>query len=83
MPSCIRSVLTNMILSFQSKQALLAKPWKDPSVEMGNMIGLPSDHVLPEDEVRLYHLQGHLTVPPVLLRVPNNSHLPALWLPMV
>ena len=66
--SCVCSVLTNTILSMQSGQALLAKPWKDSSVEMGNMIGLPSDHVLPEDEVclnTLNFLHGHSTVPPM------------------
>ena len=31
--------------------ALLAKPWEDPGNEMRSMIGLPSDHVLPDDRV--------------------------------
>mmetsp|Transcript_17640 Transcript_17640/g.49309 ORF Transcript_17640/g.49309 Transcript_17640/m.49309 type:complete len:326 (+) Transcript_17640:78-1055(+) len=31
-------------------KTLLRKPWNDPSVEMGSMIGLPSDHVLAEDQ---------------------------------
>ncbi|KAK9840586.1 hypothetical protein WJX81_003173 [Elliptochloris bilobata] len=31
-------------------RTLLAKPWADPANEMGSMVGLPSDHVLPEDE---------------------------------
>jgi hypothetical protein len=30
--------------------ALLKKPWNDPNEPMREMIGLPSDHVLPEDE---------------------------------
>ncbi|KAK9807743.1 hypothetical protein WJX72_007848 [[Myrmecia] bisecta] len=29
---------------------LLKKPWTDPKNEMGSMIGLPSDHVLPDDQ---------------------------------
>lgn len=29
--------------------ALLQKPWTDPENEMASMIGLPSDHVLPDD----------------------------------
>lgn len=29
--------------------ALLKKPWDDPSNSMASMIGLPSDHVLPDD----------------------------------
>ncbi|BDA46786.1 Putative L-ascorbate peroxidase 6 [Coccomyxa sp. Obi] len=29
--------------------ALLKKPWDDPSNNMASMIGLPSDHVLPDD----------------------------------
>lgn len=31
--------------------ALLKKPWDDPSNSMASMIGLPSDHVLPDDPV--------------------------------
>ena len=29
--------------------ALLKKPWADPTNTMGSMIGLASDHVLPDD----------------------------------
>ena len=29
---------------------LLKKPWLDPKSEMASMIGLPSDHVLPDDQ---------------------------------
>lgn len=29
--------------------ALLREPWDDPSNSMASMIGLPSDHVLPDD----------------------------------
>ncbi|XP_075265762.1 uncharacterized protein LOC142358193 [Convolutriloba macropyga] len=31
-------------------QVLMKKPWNDPSVEMGSMIGLESDHVLADDK---------------------------------
>ena len=30
-------------------RSLLQKPWEDPTNSMGSMIGLPSDHVLPDD----------------------------------
>jgi len=30
-------------------KSLLQKPWEDPTNSMGSMIGLPSDHVLPDD----------------------------------
>jgi len=29
--------------------ALLAKPWNDPNNKMASMIGIPTDHVLPDD----------------------------------
>ena len=34
-------------------KVLMKKPWNDPSVEMGSMIGLESDHVLADDKVCL------------------------------
>jgi L-ascorbate peroxidase len=30
-------------------KSLLQKPWEDPRNDMASMIGLPSDHVLPDD----------------------------------
>ena len=33
----------------QYYKSLLQKPWEDPTNSMGSMIGLPSDHVLPDD----------------------------------
>ena len=33
----------------QYYKSLLQKPWDDPSNSMAAMIGLPSDHVLPDD----------------------------------
>ena len=33
----------------QYYKSLLQKPWEDPTNEMASMIGLPSDHVLPDD----------------------------------
>jgi hypothetical protein len=43
-------------------QSLLKKPWLDPTVEMGSMIGLPSDHVLPEDPQLLPLIQKYAQV---------------------
>ena len=39
-------------LSFDNEyyKSLLRKPWEDPGNEMAAMIGLPSDHVLPDDQ---------------------------------
>ena len=39
--------------------ALLRKPWLDPKQEMASMIGLPSDHVLPEDPQLLPAIQRY------------------------
>lgn len=36
--------------------SLLKKPWLDPKDPMATMIGLPSDHVLPDDEECLKYI---------------------------
>ncbi|KAK9862530.1 hypothetical protein WJX84_005324 [Apatococcus fuscideae] len=40
-------------------QTLLKKPWKNPLLYMGNMIGLASDHVLPEDRELLPFIKSY------------------------
>ncbi|KAK9865588.1 hypothetical protein WJX84_009924 [Apatococcus fuscideae] len=44
-------------------KTLLKKPWADPTAEMGKMIGLPSDHVLPEDDECLGLIQAFAASP--------------------
>lgn len=39
--------------------ALLAKPWLNPNDNMASMIGLPSDHVLPDDPECLKYIQTY------------------------
>lgn len=39
--------------------ALLQKPWLNPNDNMASMIGLPSDHVLPDDAECLQNIQAY------------------------
>ncbi|KAG1664732.1 hypothetical protein FOA52_004740 [Chlamydomonas sp. UWO 241] len=39
--------------------SLLARPWLDKDNKMASMIGLPSDHVLPDDEECLPIIQEY------------------------
>ena len=41
-------------------QSLLRKPWLDPKDPMATMIGLPSDHVLPDDPECLPIIQVYM-----------------------
>ncbi|GIL88238.1 hypothetical protein Vretifemale_16186 [Volvox reticuliferus] len=39
--------------------ALLRRPWNNPNDSMASMIGLPSDHVLPDDPECLPYIQRY------------------------
>ncbi len=60
--------------------ALLKKPWLDPNDKMGSMIGLPSDHVLPEDPecVEVIQVRAMAQKPDLLLarKRPGGRRIP-------